>query len=292
MEIGDEEDTALKHSKFHKAKREFLRSKSHQSEDEAGASTSETTGLISTSISPESYQFHTSEYFSISRRTEHQTATSPSFSFGTKEGITSSTPLSTTPITQLIKQQSWAGTSSSSSVIEIQPPISELAEISPSAKGFPSEVFRFDSTDRERYLCSAISEEEEVFTHEQSLLAKTSFESPHIILESPTSTAGDDGSQLHLAEPTTDEFLALGSNTALLTPHSHMDSQSRIMARVHTGLAMLPSTTVEQSSGLFGGIPSSPISPLTPNTPLSPSPLFSSDQMLQQGFLAELYRRR
>ena len=145
---------------------------------------------------------------------------------------------------------------------------------------FHCEVFRFDSADRERYLCDAISEEEEVFSPGPSPSSSTrSYDSPHIVLDSPRITI----SPLRI----TDDSSYPQSNQ----PTVPMDSQNRLMARVHTGLAMLPTSTVDQSRCLFG-VPSSPVSPLTPNTPLSPSPLFSSDQTFQQGFLAELYRRR
>ncbi|CAG7729642.1 unnamed protein product [Allacma fusca] len=146
---------------------------------------------------------------------------------------------------------------------------------------FHCEVFRFDSTDRERYLCNAISEEEEVFSPGPSPSSSTrSYDSPHIILDSPRITI----SPLHISDDPTPPYPPQPASVS-------MDSQNRLMARVHTGLAMLPSSTVEQTRCLFG-VPSSPVSPLTPNTPLSPSPLFNSDQTFQQGFLAELYRRR
>ena len=149
-----------------------------------------------------------------------------------------------------------------------------------SSTAFHCEVFRFDSADRERYLCDAISEEEEVFSPGPSPSSSTrSYDSPHIVLDSPRITI----SPLRI----TDDLSYPQSNQPAVT----MDSQNRLMARVHTGLAMLPTSTVDQSRCLFG-VPSSPVSPLTPNTPLSPSPLFSSDQTFQQGFLAELYRRR
>lgn len=146
------------------------------------------------------------------------------------------------------------------------------------------QVFRFDSTDRERYLCSAISEEdEEVFSPgpSPSSFSTRSFDSPHIVLDSPRITI----SPLRIE----DSPPAIPTN---LTPSPIMDSQNRLFPRVHTGLAVLPPTTnIDQARCLFG-IPSSPVSPLTPNTPLSPSPLSPHEHMFQQGILEELYRRR
>jgi hypothetical protein len=153
-----------------------------------------------------------------------------------------------------------------------------------SSSTFPCEVFRFDSTDRERYLCSAISEEEEVFSPgpSPSALSTRSYDSNHIFLDSPRITI----SPLRIQD--SPPLTTLTANT----PSPIMDSQNRLMARVHPGLAMLPPPVSVEQGRLFG-IPSSPVSPLTPNTPLSPSPLFSSDHStFQQGFLAELYRRR
>lgn len=160
------------------------------------------------------------------------------------------------------------------------------------SSSFPCEVFRFDSTDRERYLCSAISEEEEVFGPgpSPSFSLSSNYDSPQIILDSPRITI----SPLRIQ----DSPPYSRTPTAPLTPSPKMDSQNKLMARVgghHPSLAMLPpsaSISLEQSRCLFG-VPSSPVSPLTPNTPLSPSPLFNVDQQtFQQGFLAELYRRR
>lgn len=156
---------------------------------------------------------------------------------------------------------------------------------SSSSSSFPCEVFRFDSTDRERYLCSAISEEEEVFSPGPSPSSLSSYDSPQVVLDSPRITI----SPLRIQD-SPPSYLP---PSAALTPSPKMDSQNRLMARVHPSLTMLPppSASIEQSRCLFG-VPSSPVSPLTPNTPLSPSPLFNVDQSFQQGFLAELYRRR
>jgi len=148
-------------------------------------------------------------------------------------------------------------------------------------EGNGSEVFRFDSTDRERYLCRAISEEEEVFSPglSPSAYSTRSYDSPRVLLDSPRITISP---------------LAI-TDSPPATPNwtqSSMEGQQGLLGRLNPGLTLLPATaTVDQSRCLFG-VPPSPISPLTPNTPISPSPLFPSDQTFQQGFLAELYRRR
>ncbi|ODN00564.1 putative zinc finger protein [Orchesella cincta] len=145
------------------------------------------------------------------------------------------------------------------------------------------QVFRFDSTDRERYLCSAISEEdEEVFSPgpSPSSFSTRSYDSPHIVLDSPRITISP--LRIEDSPPTIQN----------LTPSPIMDSHNRLFPRVHPGLAVLPPTTnIDQARCLFG-VPSSPVSPLTPNTPLSPSPLSPHEHMFQQGILEELYRRR
>lgn len=138
-----------------------------------------------------------------------------------------------------------------------------------------SEIFRFDSADRERYLCGAISEEEEVFSPGLSTTSSRSFESPLVILDSPAITINS----LHLSHQESSQNLQIPMETK-----NHLSLAS-------AGVAMLPTTTSIESAQALFGISSSPISPLTPNTPLSPSPQFS-DQIFQQGLLAELYRRK
>ena len=185
-----------------------------------------------------------------------------------------------------------------------------------------SDVFRFDSLDRERYLCQAISEEdEEVFPPLPAPLR-----SPHS-LDSPLTTRVTSDSPklsispLRIKDPSIDEE-DLDFDTKPPSSASSFGSTepptSGGVIRGPPKVAVMRSDAVEGSSHYTAcscqhcvlasqdpyrlgpsGLPHSPISPLTPSsphtpsTPISPSPGHHAENYFPPAaYLPDLYRRR
>ncbi|KAF4527326.1 hypothetical protein B566_EDAN001102 [Ephemera danica] len=149
-----------------------------------------------------------------------------------------------------------------------------------------SEVFRFDSVDRDRYHYGAISEEEDVFSPASRSPHSSAGGSPHVRV--PTDSPKVAFSPLRIKDASMEEE----------KHHEHGPSQPR-----YPGCSCAHCSPLEVSPmdrffpGGIGGVPASPVSPLTPCTPggalpISPSPINSFEHYLHSKYLPDIFRRR